>query len=197
VIEVARPGRPRDPDIEDRVFDAAMAIYASAGWAGFNFEVITRATGIGKAAIYRRWPYRGALLADTLRARWMTVEDIDTGNLRDDLIRLVRLILTSHTGRYGFAAIQMQADRLHHDEVREATDEYVQKTIRAGRQIVHRAVARGELPVRIKPALIIDPVVGGAQNHVTSTPPDLRPAMEASMFDFGDDLVDTVLRGCR
>jgi AcrR family transcriptional regulator len=191
----ARPGRPRDPDIEDRVFGAAMDVYSRTGWSGFNFEAVTRVSGVGKAAIYRRWPDRGALLADTLKARWGTVEEVDNGSLRADLMRLAEMFLTRLTGEHGPATTQVQADRLHYEEVRTATDDYIQMTIYNGRQIVHRAVERGELPRGTRPALIIDLVVGGVQNHVMSTPPSLRPQMEAQMHEYGSDLVDTVIRG--
>ncbi len=172
-----------------------MDLYSRAGWAGFTFEAITRATGIGKAAIYRRWSSRGELLADTFRARWVTVEDIDSGDLREDLLRLSLLLLTLHTGRYGSVAVQMRADRLHYAEVREATRDDVTQAVRAGRRIVRRAVARGELPPGTSPTLIIDLVVGGTNNHIWSTPESLRPEMESRMTEFAASLVDTVLRG--
>ena len=193
--DTVKAGRPRDPDIEDRVYDAAIDIYSHAGWAGFNFAAVSRAAGIGKNAIYRRWSSRGELLADTLEARWIPLEEIDTGGLRDDLHRLTMLFLELLTSQYGYAAVQMQVDRQHFEEVRAATDDYVMGTVRLGRQIVRRAVARGELPPQMSPTLIIDLVVGGVTNHVMSTPPELRPEMETRMGDFGAHLVDAVLRG--
>jgi AcrR family transcriptional regulator len=193
--EIARAGRPRDPDIEDRVYDAAIDIYSRAGWAGFSFAAVSRATGIGKNAIYLRWSSRGELLADTLKARWLPMEEIDTGHLRDDLLRLSMLFLTLLTSTYGNAAVQMQADRLHYPEVRAATDDYFARMVRMGRQIVRRAVGRGELPPQMSPTLVIDLVVGGATNHVMSTPPALRPHMEARIDQFGAELVEAVLRG--
>ena len=190
-----KAGRPRDPDIEDRVYDAAIDIYSHAGWAGFNFAAISRAAGIGKNAMYRRWSSREDLLADTLKARWISVEEIDTGYLRDDLLRLAMLFMTLLNGKYGSAQVQMQADRLHFQEVRTATDDYFRQMVRLGRQIVRRAVSRGELPPQMSPTLIIDLVVGGATNHVMSTPPSLRSDMAARMDHFGAELVDAVLRG--
>jgi AcrR family transcriptional regulator len=190
-----KAGRPRDPDIEDRVYDAAIAIYSQVGWAGFNFAVISRAAGIGKSAMYRRWSSREELLADTLKARWLPVEEINTGHLRDDLRRLAMLFLTLLSSSYGSAHVQMQADRLHFEEVRTATDDYFRQLIRLGRQIVRRAVARGELPTEMSPALVMDLVVGGAMNHVMSTPASLRAEMESRMSKFGDELVEAVLRG--
>ena len=38
-------GRPLDPGLEDRVFDAAIALYAETGWAGFSFEAVARRAG--------------------------------------------------------------------------------------------------------------------------------------------------------
>jgi AcrR family transcriptional regulator len=195
MTEAGRPGRPRNPDIEDRVFDAAIDIYGRVGWAGFNFEVVTRATGIGKAAIYRRWPTREDLLAATLSARWGTVNDIDTGTLRGDLLCLVSYFSERLTGSFGAVSVHINADRLHFPEARQATDAFIADEIRAGRQIVRRAMARGELPEHTRPSLVIDLVVGGMQNHVLTTPPSLRAEMEASIKEFGEDLVDTVLRG--
>jgi AcrR family transcriptional regulator len=195
VTEGARPGRPRNPDIEDRVFDAAIEIYSRVGWAGFNFEAVTRATGIGKAAIYRRWPTRMDLLVAALKARWGTVGDIDTGTLRGDLLGLVEFFSARLTGSFGSVSIHINADRLHFPEAREATDAHITAEVRAGRRIVRRAIARGELPERTRPSLVIDLVVGAMQNHVLSTPASLRPEMVASLEGFGEDLVDTVLRG--
>src|ERR1700759_5494534 len=40
--ETRGPGRPRDPNLEARVFAAALAIYAEAGWSGFSFEAVAR-----------------------------------------------------------------------------------------------------------------------------------------------------------
>lgn len=177
------------------MYDAAIDIYSQAGWAGFNFAAISRAAGIGKNAMYRRWSGRSELLADTLKARWLPVEEIDTGHLRDDLLRLAMLFLTLLTSKYGSAHVQMQADRLHFDEVRAATDDYFRQLVRLGRQIARRAVARGELPAEMSPTLIIDLVVGGAMNHVMSTPASLRAEMETRMDYFGHELVEAVLRG--
>lgn len=177
------------------MFDAAIELYSHAGWAGFNFEAITRATGIGKAALYRRWPGRAELLVDTLKARWYTVNEINTGRLRDDLLALTRMFLDQMTSRRGNIHLQIMMDTENYDEVRDATAAYRTSLAKDGRAIVRRAVDRGELPAGTSPTLIIDMVVGGIQNHVVSTPPELRAKMEARMHEYGEQLVDAVLTG--
>src|ERR1700744_5860979 len=78
-------GRKRDPLIEPRVFDAAVRVYAHAGWAGFTFEAVARAARVGKPAIYRRWSSREELLVAALHtADFPTARDC--GHVRADLL---------------------------------------------------------------------------------------------------------------
>jgi AcrR family transcriptional regulator len=188
-------GRPRDPQLEARVFDAAMTIYADAGWAGFNFDAIARAAGVGKASIYRRWSGRGELLRQTFEARWYAVEAIDTGSLRADLLVLARMIARTLTGPYGRAQPRMAVDSAQFPEVRDYFRPYSDAMIRQARGIVRRAIARGELPTGVNPGLLMDLVVGAVTNHVATTPQHLRGAMLDKLNAFTKDLVDTVLRG--
>lgn len=191
----AARGRPRDPGLEDRVFDAAIALYAEAGWAGFSFEALARRSGVGKAGLYRRWASRQDLLRQTLEARWLAPARIDTGSLRGDLMALVGQIFKVRTSAYAGAALWMAVDGELHPEVRTATAPYVEATIRQGRAIVRRAISRGEIAPSINPGLLMDMVVGGVSNHITTTPVRLRTAMIGKMDTFTADLVDAVLRG--
>ena len=56
----ATRGRPADPDIEQRVLAAALTVYGEVGWAGFTLDRVARRAPVGKAALYRRWPSKGA-----------------------------------------------------------------------------------------------------------------------------------------
>lgn len=188
-------GRPRDPGLEDRVFDAAIALYAEAGWAGFSFEALAKRSGVGKAGLYRRWSDRQEMLRQTLEARWLAPARIDTGALRGDLIALARQVFAAYAGDNARVARWMAMDGERHPEVRSATAPYVEATIRQGRAIVRRAIARGEIGERTNPGLLMDLVVGGVINHVATTPLRLRGAMVAKMDAFTTDLVDTALRG--
>jgi AcrR family transcriptional regulator len=188
-------GRPRDPLLEARVFDAAMALYAEAGWPGFNFDAVARTAGVGKASIYRRWPTRGELLRQTFEARWFAVEEIDTGALRGDLLALAGTIGGTLTGPYGAARSRMSVDAAQFPEVRECFHPYTEAMIHQARAIVRRAIARGELDHEVSPALVMDLVVGAVTNHVGTTPPHLRAAMLRKIGAFTETLVETVLRG--
>ncbi len=191
----ANRGRPRDPLLEARVLDAAMALYAEAGWAGFNFDAVARGCGVGKASIYRRWPTRAALLSQTFEARWYAVEAIDTGTLRGDLLALARMIARTLTGPYGGARSRMALDAAKFPEVRDCFRPYSEALVRQARAIVRRAIGRGEVGADADPGLLMDMVVGAVTNHVGATPPHLHGAMMHKIDAFIEALVDTVLRG--
>ncbi|WP_293377150.1 TetR/AcrR family transcriptional regulator [Phenylobacterium sp. SCN 70-31] len=177
------------------MFDAAIALYAEAGWAGFSFEALARRSGVGKAGLYRRWADRQDLLRQTLEARWLAPARIDTGALRGDLIALAGQIFAVRTSAYAGAALWMALDAELHPEIRAATAPYVEATIRQGRAIVRRAIARGDIGASVNPGLLMDMVVGGISNHIATTPPRLRAAMMGKMDIFTADLVDAVLTG--
>ncbi|MCV7185318.1 MULTISPECIES: TetR/AcrR family transcriptional regulator [Mycolicibacterium] len=191
----ARRGRPRDPEIEDRVYDAAAELYSKAGWSGFRIDAVARQCGVGKDAIYRRWPNRVALLAQVLTARSLYFEDIDTGDTRADLEAMADLYIAHLTGPYGNMLHQVLVDRLHHAEVREASDDYYRVLVQAGRRIGRRAVRRGDVPDSAAATLMIDLVIGGIQNHIVTTPRELRPRMRSRLPQFRTALVQAALAG--
>lgn len=194
-VAAASRGRPRDPLLEARVFDSAMALYAEAGWTGFNFDAIARRAGVGKASLYRRWASRGELLRQTFEARWFMVESIDTGAIRGDLLALARMIGRTLTGAYAGAQPRMAVDAAQFPEVMGVFRPYSEAMVRQGRAIVRRAIAREEIGAGVNPGLLMDLVVGGVTNHVATTPPHLRAAMITKLDAFTEGLVDTVLRG--
>jgi AcrR family transcriptional regulator len=79
-----RLDRSRDPAI----LDAALAILAEHGYDATNMNDIAARAGVGKAAIYRRWSSKTALLTDALvywRPDLLSDDAPDTGTLAGDL----------------------------------------------------------------------------------------------------------------
>jgi AcrR family transcriptional regulator len=188
-------GRPRATDLESRVFDAAIAIYADGGWRALTFDAVAREAGVGKSALYRRWADRGALLREMLEARWYAIGSIDEGSLRGDLLALARACFKMVAGPYSGVHNHLQADAQAFKDARAATAPYGEQTILQARQIIRRAMARGELAADFNASLLIDIVVGGITNHVTSTPRRLREAMLLKADSYMAELVDVALRG--
>ena len=63
-----RPGRPRSEQVEDAILDAAINLLSQGvSYDGLSIEQIASTAGVGKAAIYRRWANKEALVLATLR----------------------------------------------------------------------------------------------------------------------------------
>lgn len=45
-----RGGRPRDPDVDRRIIEAALQVFGLSGWSGFSMEAVARTAGVGKAS---------------------------------------------------------------------------------------------------------------------------------------------------
>ncbi|MDK2759454.1 MAG: TetR/AcrR family transcriptional regulator [Blastomonas fulva] len=188
-------GRPRNPAIEVRIMDAALLLYGQMGWQGFNLDAVARGASVSKDALYRRWKSRDSLLDAALRQRLNWVVAIDTGNIRDDLLALAARSFDVFAGTYGDVALQLRADARRFKEVRAFAAPYREMMVLQGRQIVRRALDRGDLPTNAKPALIMDLLIGGIINHIVSTPPQLRERMLSNAELFTTTIVDIVLNG--
>lgn len=188
-------GRPRDPDLEEKVFHTAMTLYSSGGWQSLTFDRISKDASVGKAAIYRRWENRGELLIDALDAKWFAVSNIDTGSLKGDLQALAQMLFDKLTGEYGNTNFFLQADARKFPEVRRATVQYRVRLVREAMTIVHRGVSRDQLPLYINPNLVMDVIVGAISNHIATTPPEKMDVMIADAPQYIDQLVAMVLAG--
>jgi AcrR family transcriptional regulator len=60
-----KPGRPRDPDLEARrraeILGVAAGVFAEAGFAAADVQVIADRIGVGKGTVYRYFPTKEAL----------------------------------------------------------------------------------------------------------------------------------------
>lgn len=81
-------GRRRDGDIHARILEAAKTLLVEVGYSRFSFEGVTRATGISRPTIYRRWPSKAHLVYEVL---FPVVSGgiADTGDLEADVAAFV------------------------------------------------------------------------------------------------------------
>jgi AcrR family transcriptional regulator len=93
---VSRPpagSRRRGSDLEDALLDAAWDELNQVGYSALTMEGVARRAGTSRPVLARRWPTRLQLVAAALRHRPVFAGEVpDTGNLRDDVLAVVRLI---------------------------------------------------------------------------------------------------------
>jgi AcrR family transcriptional regulator len=77
-------GRPRDPEIDEAVLGAAVALLREGGYGACTIAGVAERSSANKPSIYRRWPTRQALVIDALARELHPVVDPDTGCTRCD-----------------------------------------------------------------------------------------------------------------
>jgi AcrR family transcriptional regulator len=73
-------------DVTEALTRAFFNDWASAGYSGLSLERVARSAGVGKAALYRRWPDKAAMASDLLSRVGLTITDVEEqGSLEGDL----------------------------------------------------------------------------------------------------------------
>lgn len=172
----AKPGRPRDPQVDEAIFAATLELLVEEGYAQLTIERIAARAGVGKASLYRRWPDKVSIVLEAVSRNPERPSAPNTSSLRADMLAYLRTLVryrTVHTE--AISAISSEA--LCNARFAEAFRAGMADPVIAGmRIIVQRAVARGELPAATDVDL------------VASLPPALLQAQRLFMGRLPDDV---------
>jgi AcrR family transcriptional regulator len=157
---VGRLDRSRDPAI----LNAALAALTENGYDATNMDDIAARAGVGKAAIYRRWSSKAALITDTLvywRPDLLTNEAPDTGSLAGDLDAIVDRVGRNENDLVTTDLVLRVALMAARDpELASALDELVLfRGKRVMNTILGQAAARGEISADRDWSLVADVVL--------------------------------------
>lgn len=156
--------RRRGPVLERAILDAALEQLSTVGWSGLTMEGVAAGAQTGKAAVYRRWPSKGDLVADALQAGLPTLDvAADHGSIREDLFQLCLRVRDAMYSRSGFALRSVlyecdvaTAERFHGVIVRGV----VEPSNRLIREVVRRGVTRGDVRPDATSDLVFDVIPG-------------------------------------
>lgn len=89
-----RGSRRRGTALENAILDAAWEELAAVGYPNVTIAAVASRAGTNKATIYRRWPNRIELLGAAIdrRVPRLRPDPADTGNLRDDVIAVLKSV---------------------------------------------------------------------------------------------------------
>ncbi|WP_053721838.1 TetR/AcrR family transcriptional regulator [Saccharothrix sp. NRRL B-16348] len=185
-----RPGG-RSAQVRAAVLEAGLAELASAGYHNLSLEGVARRAGVNKTTLYRRWGTREALLLDAIRARATAEVPIpDTGDLREDLLALVRAAIANLTTVEVQAMVRVSVALSPHDDVLAAAGRtFWAERLAVDAEVVRRAVTRGEI-APVDGEQVIEAVLGPPYFHLLVTG---RPVTD----DFLVATVDLVVNGLR
>ena len=152
-------GRPRDRRVTDALQQAVFDELADTGFGGLTMDAVARRAGVGKSALYRRWPSKVDMTADLMRTLSVSTDPApDTGSLAGDVAALLAEVtawLTDPRVRRVYPDLLAQAQR--HPVLADALMDYVGRPRRArGHAVLDRAAQRGEVAADADQELILD-----------------------------------------
>jgi len=185
-------GRPRQPETDRRILDAALLLLGRDGYARMSLDAVAAAAGVTKPTIYRRFRNKAALAEAALARLGASRDDsrpAETGRVRDDLIAHLRHFRHGVGRPYGITLVgTVLAEEVETPELLALyRDQIVRPRRQMVRQVLADAVARGEIRSDVDLDLVVHALIGAyyAQYLAGVAFPD----------DWDERLVDTVLGG--
>jgi AcrR family transcriptional regulator len=150
-------------DITEAIRVAVIEELASAGYARMSIEAVARRAGVGKTAVYRRWPSKLHIVIDVVSA--IAVQGMpvpDTGSLLGDVRALIGMIARALRNPLAAQIIpDLLAEAARNPEIARTLEVALRDTQRDIVAVVLRnAAQRGELPDGTDGELALDLITG-------------------------------------
>lgn len=121
--------------------------WSRVGYSGLSLERVARSAGVGKAALYRRWPEKAVMASDLLSRVGLTITDVgEQGSLENDLkavLFAIRRVLRHPLVKRIVTDLHAEIERT------PALERAIRPFQRARREridaMIHRAIERGEI----------------------------------------------------
>lgn len=142
--------RQLSTDARDKMLRSAQAIVRERGLDAFGVEAVAADSGVAKTTIYRHFASADELLLAALAATVREVHDVDTGDVRADLVELMKgyVAMASEPGiRQLFTAVMQRAAR-DEDFGRLQQGLVAQRKLPL-RRVIQRGIATGEVDASI------------------------------------------------
>lgn len=178
----------------DAIHRACLDELAENGYERLTMDRVAARARTGKATLYRRWPNKAELVVSTLQH---TVPPFgpppDLGDLREELLVLLRAAADELGGPTGAAARGLIAEVVRAPELGELVDRHVtDPLVPPTLEVLRRAVVRGEVS-----AAALTPRVASVGSDLVLQHFLLHgtPAPEPVLVELVDQVVLPLLRG--
>ena len=157
----SRPGG-RSARLREAVFAAVREEMIERGYAGLTIEAIAARAGVNRTTIYRRWGDKPRLVVDVLLDSVSEAVPMpDTGSIDEDLVQLLHEVTVNITGSFASQVIHDLIGQMPHSpELKEVVHEFWERRFALNREVIIRAIKRGDLPVGTDPDLLIEMSIG-------------------------------------
>jgi AcrR family transcriptional regulator len=140
------PGRPREPETDERILDATYRLMAQHGYVRMSMDAIAAEAGVTKPTIYRRYGAKIELAMAALVYKCDPSRPPVTGDTRADLIAELEHFRRAISRPYGMSLLgTVLAEEYETPELLAAFREYLVAPRRSAlRAILEAGQARGE-----------------------------------------------------
>lgn len=184
-----RPGRPRDPEINERILQETRRLLAEHGYTRMSVDAVASAVGVSRPTIYLRWPSKEKLviaaISDLERA-----EDVPlSGDTYADLRRVLNEVQVSFVDHGNARLIgPIQIERQHSPELFEEFQKKLLKPRRSSlRRIVEQGIAAGVIFEDLNVDTAVNAIIGSLYAKLMTG--------EDVPSDFADQVIAMVWRG--
>jgi AcrR family transcriptional regulator len=147
------------PQITAAITEAALDELAEHGYGRLSMEAVAKRAGVGKSALYRRWPSKQDMVIAVLSEIFVpAAKTEDTGSLRGDLLAILHSIHEWLTEpRAATILPDLTAEARRNPVLAKAIETTIGQPRRAlGAATLRRAIDRGELPADTNVELALD-----------------------------------------
>jgi AcrR family transcriptional regulator len=170
-----RPGRPRSARVDEAVIEAVIDLLVEGTSAeALSIEALATRAGVGKAAIYRRWPNKEAILVDAVASLKGPPPEIAGRSIRDDLVTLLRPVGRNHTTRAGMVLPCLISEFKRSPSLRQVYEKVLAPRRQMMRDVLGRGITQGVLRADIDIEAVMAMLVG--------------PMVAQSVMDWNPDL---------
>lgn len=183
------PGRPRLPETDESILNAAFAELCQSGYHGLTVDAVARRAGVGKPTVYRRYPGKRELASAALGSGLSNPVAVDTGTLQGDMAEMLDADIGWLRGPEGAPLVgallaererdPWLADLLRREVVRPRQAQYA--------AAIERAIRRGEVNQRTNASLVAMTLWGSLLAAILSGATPNRRGMQA--------LTETLIQG--
>ena len=142
------------------VLSAAIEVFGERGYAGLTIDEIATRAGVNKTTVYRRWPTKADLVGAALISMKQSTELPNSGNVRLDLFLLLRQKADALVTPRGRSVRRAVFAGTAEPELKAVILALRKEHPLVPRELLERAVEKGELPVGTDLKLVTDALAG-------------------------------------
>jgi len=144
---IRRRGRPRDPQADVRILDAAAELILARGFDSMTVDEVAARAHVGKATVYRRWARKEDLAVAAMERLYVSEMPLpDTGTIESDLTVTYANVLAFANSDAGGAYLRTTIVESVRDARIAALYRSASERAEAQAEVMFsRAIARGEL----------------------------------------------------